>query len=137
LFQVEAVLVAALALGALAWDIIAPPARGGTPASQQGQGIGFIIGAALRTILLVVLAAFLRAKARSLADPNAFNPRTELREIAAALSGHVVAETAGAEGTYSDCTDEELVDVYRSIRREAVPSRFDELVCEIRRRTSA
>ncbi|MEM9694350.1 MAG: hypothetical protein AAGA56_17495 [Myxococcota bacterium] len=73
-----------------------------------------------------------------MSDPERFGPeaiaRDELAGILQATARHTVRGPTRAAGFYADYSGSELVEAYRSIRREAAPDRFDELILEVRRR---
>ena len=137
--KVLAAVIGLAAVGGVIQDIVDPAVPGGTLASQQGQSVGFTIGTVIRTLILGGIAGALFVKARALANPGRFGAaamaRGELAEIAAALRDRAVPEQTGETGFYAQYSDVDLVGVYRHIRPDTSPQRFDELVLEIRRRS--
>jgi hypothetical protein len=139
--RVAAGIVALVAVAALIWDFVDPPATGGSEASQQGGRVGFGIGTVVRTAILGGVAAALFAKSRALANPGRFGKvavvRDELAAIASAQRDRVVPEPTAANGFYAAYSDADLVDVYQHTSPETAPDRLAELVLEIRRRVGA
>jgi hypothetical protein len=133
IMRVLAGVIAAVAVGALVWDFVDPPATGGSPASQQGEAAGYVIGMISRTLILAVIALALFMKSLALANPALV--RDELAVVAAALRDRVVSEPSGAAGFYAQYTDADLINVYNHLRPDVAPERFDELVLEIRKRS--
>lgn len=142
LVWILAIAVAALTVGSLLWDFIAPAiAPRGTPAAQAGFKSGIIWGTLIRTVILSLVATYLVTKARELGDPVRFGPEAvalaQLAAIARSLDTFEAEEPSPAAGAYAEKTSAELVDVFGSIKQEAAPERYNELVLEIRRRVHA
>ncbi|MEO1483408.1 MAG: hypothetical protein AAFU77_14975 [Myxococcota bacterium] len=84
------------------------------------------------------IAIALRNKARQLADPVRFSPKVlhseELQSIYRSenLESQSHAETASA--TYAGTSDQDLIDVFHHIDRDAHPGRYGELLAEIKKR---
>ena len=119
--KVMGALFGILVLGTLLWDII-----------DFG---GIHAGSALRTFVFGMVAIWMYMRGRAFESPATHGAeavaRTELQEIARRHADLGIEMTEASEA-YVGSTDEELVEVYGAIDKEA--DRFKELIAEIRRR---
>ncbi|NUO52281.1 MAG: hypothetical protein HOV80_25790 [Polyangiaceae bacterium] len=95
-------------------------------------------GSVLRTFVFGMVAIWMYMRGRAFESPATHGAeavaRQELREIAERHRDSTIEETESSS-SYAESTDEELVEVYGAIDKDA--DRFKELIAEIRRRVSS
>jgi hypothetical protein len=127
--KVLGALVGLVALGGALFDLFVPDSATGRSAFG---GITVI-----RTLAVGILGIWIYGKGRGAESPATHGAeaiaRRDLQEIADRHRDLVVARTEPST-FYASSTDEDLVEVYGAIDKEAV--RFKELIAEIRRRVA-
>jgi hypothetical protein len=123
-----------LAAAALVWDVVAPDVPGGTAAAQEGFRVGFLIGMGLRTLVLGGIGwMLLRASTR---PSRTASPNERMRRILAVHVQEVPAEKPANGDLYAAASDEDVLDVYEHIDRQAQPERFSALLWAMSERVS-
>ena len=128
--KVIGALVGFVAIGGLGFDLFVPDSATGKSAFG-----GVTI---LRTLAVGLLAVWIYGKGRGAESPSTHGTaaiaRRDLEEIAARHRDLAIA-TKEPPTTYATSSDDELVEVYGAIDKDA--DRFKELIAEIRRRVSS
>lgn len=126
-----AVLVAAVAVGAVAYDIVVRLQPAGGDLERRGASVGIVIGIVIRTVLMLAAAAGLLILGLRIFRPDKYSMRAihkrRLAAIAEELKTQPLPDQPPEAIEFLTRTDAELLDIYHHIDRKNYLDRFNAL----------